>query len=421
MTYRPRVLVVYGTRPEAVKVAPVVLALRQDPDLQALVVDTGQHPDLTAAVHETFGTHPDCTLSIARPGQSVGAIAARTMTAVGSLLAEWRPDLVLVHGDTTAAAATALAAHYAHLPVAHLEAGLRSGDLWSPWPEEANRSVIGRLAGLHLAPTATARDNLLHEGVPAERVVVTGNTVVDALLHTLDRARPNLPGPLEERAAAARQVVLFTAHRRESWGGGLARVAAGLADVLADRPDTLLLAPLHPNPVVRDAVLPELARVASAVVTDPFDHPAFCRAMQLSTVIVTDSGGVQEEAPSLGVPVLVTRDTTERPEAVAAGANRLVGTERAAVASALREVLDDPGARARMAAVENPYGDGHAGRRVVRAIREFLGVPPRHRRRDDVVLHDDDRRHDDVLNEEVLHEDARHDGALGATAAVGVA
>ena len=188
MTYRPRVLVVYGTRPEAVKVAPVVLALRRDPDLQALVVDTGQHPDLTAAVHDTFGTHPDCTLSIARPGQSVGAIAARTMTEVGSLLAEWRPDLVLVHGDTTAAAATALAAHYAHLPVAHLEAGLRSGDLWSPWPEEANRSVIGRLAGLHLAPTETAKDNLLREGVPAEHVVVTGNTVVDALLHTLDQA-----------------------------------------------------------------------------------------------------------------------------------------------------------------------------------------------------------------------------------------
>lgn len=385
MTDHPRVLVVYGTRPEAVKVAPVVLALRDDPAISTFVVDTGQHPDLTAAVHDAFGTHPDLTLSIARAGQTVGEIAARTMTAVGSLVAECRPDLVLVHGDTTAAASAALAAHYAHVPVAHLEAGLRSGDLWSPWPEEANRSVIGRIAGLHLAPTTTARDNLVHEGVPAAAVVVTGNTVVDALLHTVERTRPTLPRAIESRIAAARQVVLFTAHRRESWDGGLGRVAAGLADVLADRPDTLLIAPLHPNPVVRAAVVPELARVPSAVVTDPFDHSGFCRAMQLSTVIVSDSGGVQEEAPSLGVPVLVTRDTTERPEAVTAGANRLVGTDRRDVADALRRVLDDPVERAAMAAVVNPYGDGHAARRVVRAIRDVLGLPARHRRDDDAA------------------------------------
>ncbi|MGU3409961.1 non-hydrolyzing UDP-N-acetylglucosamine 2-epimerase [Microbacterium sp. M1A1_1b] len=383
MTTRPRVLVVYGTRPEAVKVAPVVLALRDDPDLETLVVDTGQHPDLTAAVHTAFGTHPDRTLSIAQPGQSVGAIAARTMTAVGALIEDWRPDLVLVHGDTTAAAATALAAHYAHVAVAHLEAGLRSGDLWSPWPEEANRSVIGRIAGLHLAPTPAAEQNLRREGIDERSIVVTGNTVVDALLDTLERTRPSMPEELETLVSSARQVVLFTAHRRESWGGGLRQVAAGLADVLADRPDTLLIAPLHPNPVVRAAVVPELDRIMNAVVTDPFTHPTFCRAMQVSTVIVTDSGGVQEEAPSLGVPVLVTRDTTERPEAVTAGANRLVGTDRDGVATALRRVLDDPAERARMAAVANPYGDGQAARRVVRAVRAHLDVAARHRRHED--------------------------------------
>ncbi len=368
----PHVMVVFGTRPEAIKVAPVVRRLRADRSIDTTVVDTGQHAGLLEPVYATFGFDPDERLDVAVPGQDLTALATRTMTAVGAVIARRRPDLVLVHGDTSAAAVTALAAHYAHVEVAHLEAGLRSADLWSPWPEEANRRVIGQLASVHFAPTQRAADRLLAEGADHAAVHVTGNTVIDALLHTLDATPPALPAPVQAALDAGRRLVLVTGHRRESWESGLADTAAGIADTVRDRDDVFVWAPLHPNPIVRAAIEPAFAGLDHVLVDAPLDYPTFCRAMQVAHCIVTDSGGVQEEAPTLGTPVLVTRDTTERPEALEAGASRLIGTDRAVVRAELAALLDDDDRCRAMGRAVNPYGDGRAAERVHEVVRAVL-------------------------------------------------
>ncbi|MBO9578412.1 MAG: UDP-N-acetylglucosamine 2-epimerase (non-hydrolyzing) [Microbacteriaceae bacterium] len=370
-------MAVYGTRPEAIKTAPLVRLLQEDPRLDVTVVVTGQHPELVERVNATFGIAADHDLAVMRPGQTLHELGATMLSRLGALLAQDRPDAVLVHGDTSTAAVAALAAYYAGIPVVHLEAGLRSGDLASPFPEEGNRRIIGRLAALHLAPTEGALVNLLGEDVDPETVVVTGNTVIDALHMTL-----GTPAAFaDERIAAAvdgdQQIVLVTAHRREAWSGGIAEVAQALHDVLEAHGDVRVVLPLHPNPVVRGAIRPILGDHPRAILCEPLDYPEFSHLMAASTVIVTDSGGVQEEAPSIGVPVLVTRDTTERPEAIQAGAARLVGTDRESVAAALSALLDDEAARTRMAQAPSPYGDGLAARRALAAIGEFLGCGQR--------------------------------------------
>ncbi len=377
----PRVMVVYGTRPEAIKLAPVIRALAVDPDLDTRVVVTGQHRLMLDQVNRLFEIEPDVDLALMAEGQSLTAMSARVLEEVGREIEASSPDAVLVQGDTSTAAMAAIAAHYAQVPVVHLEAGLRSRRLDAPFPEEANRQLIGRLASLHLAPTPSARENLLREAVDASRIITTGNTVIDALLHAA--AIPaELDPALDAAVASGRRVILTTTHRRESWGGGVKSIAEAIAEVVLARPDVHVIAPLHGNPRVREAFAAGLGTEAPATgrvtVVDSLDYHQLVAVLSASTLVLTDSGGLQEEAPSLGKPVLVTRDTTERPEGVAAGVARIVGTDRADIVRGALELLDDPEAYRRVATAVNPYGDGAATSRVVAAIRSLfaLGVAP---------------------------------------------
>ncbi len=368
-----RALSVFGTRPEAIKMAPVVLALAAEPRVTSLVCVTGQHREMLDAVNATFGVGVDADLDLMQVGQGLTHITTAVLDRMPAVFEQLRPDVVLVHGDTTTSFAAALAAFYAGLPVAHVEAGLRTGDLASPWPEEANRQLTARLAALHFAPTTRARANLLAEGVPEERVRVTGNTVVDALMLARDRVgeadRARLP-----RLDPDRRLILVTGHRRENHGGGLERTCRALAR-LADRGDVQIVYPVHPNPIVRAVVEATLGGHAYVTLVRPLDYLAFVALLDRATLVVTDSGGVQEEAPSLGVPVLVTRDTTERPEAIAAGTVRLVGTSEETLVREATRLLDDPDAYGRMARAINPYGDGRAAGRVVAGLFDVFGGP----------------------------------------------
>jgi UDP-N-acetylglucosamine 2-epimerase (non-hydrolysing) len=376
---RPHIMVVYGTRPEAIKCAPVVRALRDDRRFEVTVAVTGQHGAILDRMNEFFGIDVDVDLAMLKPGQSFAELSSRMFAALLALFEERRPDAVMMHGDTSSSALAALAAYYMDIPVIHLEAGLRSGDLMSPFPEEGNRRIAGQLAALHLAPTASARANLIAENVPEARIAVTGNTVIDALFQTIDRTEATLDPRVAAAVAAGRRIVLVTAHRRESWGEGLVNTAEALADVLDAHDDVTVVLPMHPNPVVRSALLPVLGGRADALLIEPQDYPAFCALLNVAHVVVTDSGGVQEEAPALGKPVLVTRGTTERPEALEAGAAILVGTDRDDIRTQLSRLLDDSIAYARMAAAVSPYGDGHATARVVAAIAAHFGVGARAR------------------------------------------
>ncbi|HYQ76634.1 non-hydrolyzing UDP-N-acetylglucosamine 2-epimerase [Cellulomonas sp.] len=367
-----RVMTVYGTRPEAIKVAPVVLALDASPDMQGITVVTGQHREMLDQVNAQFGIAPDHDLGVMRHGQSLSGLFARVLDGLDPVLAAERPDAVVVQGDTTTAAAAALAAFHRGVPVAHLEAGLRSGDLASPFPEEGNRRLVTHLAALHLAPTATSRANLLAEGVPADRVVVTGNTVVDALLATVARDAPFRDRALESAAGCGRRLVLVTTHRREAWGEAMRGVGRAVARLAREHEDVLVVLPAHRNPAVREVLLPEVAGEPNVLVTEPLPYPEFARLLGLAHLVLSDSGGVQEEAPSLGTPVLVLRDTTERPEAVAAGTVRLVGTDEEAIVREARTLLRDPAAHAAMATAANPYGDGTAAARSLDALRDLL-------------------------------------------------
>lgn len=372
-----RVLCVFGTRPEAIKMAPVVLALRDAEDLEPVVAVTAQHRSMLDQVLETFAIEPDHDLDIGRDHQSLGDITRRALKGLGDVIAQAEPALVVLQGDTTTAFSAALAGFYAKVPVAHVEAGLRTGDPLSPYPEETNRRLISQLAALHLAPTPAAAANLVAEGINPGSVICTGNTVIDALTWTLGHPARSTSGVLRDLHADDRRLVLVTVHRRESWGEPIAGVARALAAVARANPDVLILLPVHKNPVVRDSLLPILTGIANVRLVEPLAYRDFAHVLQRSHLVVTDSGGIQEEAPSLGKPVLVLRDVTERPEAVASGTVELIGTDELQVTHRLQGLLSDPSDYARMAKARNPYGDGRAGGRSVAAMRWLLaGGPP---------------------------------------------
>lgn len=373
---QPTVLVVFGTRPEALKMAPVVTALRKLGSLRVQVVVTGQHLELLAQGLDVFGIVPDVDLGIMRAGQDLTSITTAILAGMRTLFAASRPNLLLVHGDTTTSLAAALAAFYADVAVAHVEAGLRTGNRKAPWPEEMNRVLTARLACLHFAPTATARDNLLAEGVAPATIEVTGNTIVDSLMFMRARIEADLPlqSRLGERysfLSHQRRLVLLTAHRRESLGAGLENICDA-ARRLAAWGDVDILYPVHPNPRVREPVHRLLAGVPGVHLVEPLDYLELVYVMSRSFFVMTDSGGMQEEAPSLGKPVLVLREATERPEAIEAGTACLVGTDAQRIVEAARRLLDDPAAHAAMAQATNPFGDGRASERIATQVNEWL-------------------------------------------------
>lgn len=370
-----KVLVVYGTRPEAIKIAPVVTALQRSRALEPVVAVTGQHREMLDQVNGLFGIEPSHDLDILMRGQTLEGITSKALTGVSEVIAQERPGAVLVQGDTTTCFAAALAAFYNKIPLVHLEAGLRTGDRYNPFPEEINRRLTSQLASLHLAPTPTSRSNLLADGIDPGDVVVTGNTVIDALYQVMSH-RPSLENN-DLKDALGRPMVLVTAHRRESWGEPMACAARGIARLARDFPEMTFLLPAHLNPIVRDVLFPPLKGLDNVIITDPLSYSDFALAMASSTIVLTDSGGVQEEAPSLGKPVLVMRETTERPEAVSAGTVRLVGTDEELIVEWVSRLLTDPVAYDEMARAVNPYGDGSAADRSVAAMEYFFGMASR--------------------------------------------
>lgn len=364
---RRTILTVLGTRPEAIKLFPLLHALAADSRCESRLCVTGQHGAMVDAVLAQAGIVPDRACGPVPPGLSVDALTALMLVRVGAALDAERPDWVVVQGDTATALAGALAAHGRQIPIAHVEAGLRSGDPRQPWPEEGNRKAISALATLHCAPTRRAADALLAEAVAPGAIHVTGNTVIDALRWTTRRLarEPALAGRMAvlERRFAGRRIVAVTTHRRENWGEGVDGIATAI-EALAARGDLGLIVPLHPNPAVRGPLQRRLAGLASVALVEPLDYPDFTRLLSVARLILTDSGGVQEEAPALGTPVLVLRDTTERPEGVAAGTARLVGTDPARIVAEAARLLDDPAAHRAMARAHNPYGDGRAAARI---------------------------------------------------------
>jgi UDP-N-acetylglucosamine 2-epimerase len=367
-----RILSVLGTRPEAIKMAPIVRRLARTSGVESLVCVTAQHRQMLDQVLDLFAIRPDRDLDLMRAGQGLTYITTAVLERLGEVLRELRPDRVLVQGDTTTTMAASLAAFYEKIPVGHVEAGLRTGNIHSPWPEEMNRRLTTVMADLHFPPTEEARQNLLREGIDPARIVVTGNTVIDALLDAVaildaDPARVAALDAALPRLNPGKRLILTTGHRRENFAGGLERVARGLL-LLAQRGDVEIVYPVHLNPHVQQAANAVLGGHPSIHLIPPLDYLPFVNLMRRAALIVTDSGGVQEEAPSLGKPVLVTRDTTERPEAVTAGTVELVGTDTDRLVARASRLLDDPAAYAAMSFAHNPYGDGHAAARIVEAL-----------------------------------------------------
>ena len=368
---KPRIVVTFGTRPEAIKMFPVVFALRETGLFEVKVVVTAQHRELLDSVLALAGITPDVDLDLMQPDQTLDGLASRILTSFGAALDDLKPDRVLVHGDTLTTMMASLACYFRRVPVGHVEAGLRSGDIYSPWPEEVNRKVTGVITDLHFAPTETAAAALRAENVDAAAIHITGNTVIDALLFAQQRlsANPSLApaiAPLRERFAGKR-ILAVTAHRRENFGAGMAEIAKGLQQ-LASRDDVAIIYPLHPNPNVGGVMRPALEGLDNIALIDPLDYLDFVAMMAASDIVLTDSGGIQEEAPSLGKPVLVMRDTTERPEGVAAGTARLVGADASLIVAETVRLLDEPAAYARMATAHNPYGDGKASSKIAELV-----------------------------------------------------
>ncbi|MEI7409190.1 non-hydrolyzing UDP-N-acetylglucosamine 2-epimerase [Pectobacterium aroidearum] len=369
-----KVLTVFGTRPEAIKMAPLVHALAQDGAFESRICVTAQHREMLDQVLRLFDITPDYDLDIMRPGQGLSEISCRILSGLEPVMAEFKPDLVLVHGDTTTTLATSLAAFYQRIPVGHVEAGLRTGNLYSPWPEEANRKLTGHLAMYHFAPTENSRQNLLREHLSDRHIFVTGNTVIDALFWVRDRILGDaaLRSSLDEKYDFLddnKKLILVTGHRRESFGGGFERICSALADIARRHPEVQIVYPVHLNPNVSEPVNRILSGIDNVMLIAPQDYLPFVYLMNRSYMILTDSGGIQEEAPSLGKPVLVMRDTTERPEAVEAGTVKLVGTEVANIVDAVSMLLTDDEAYQAMSRAHNPYGDGQACQRIVEALK----------------------------------------------------
>ncbi len=386
-----KVMLIFGTRPEAIKMAPLVKALQGSPDVFAPVVCvTGQHREMLDQVLDIFGVKPDFDLDIMKPGQDLYDVSARVLLGLREVLQKAQPDIVLVHGDTTTSSMAALAAFYQRIPVGHVEAGLRTFDIYSPWPEEMNRQITGRLATYHYAPTERSRDNLLKENVEEDSVVVTGNTVIDALKWVITRIHdePQLRASLEQNLAAAgydvarlsagRKMVLVTGHRRENFGQGFLSICRALRELAERYPNVDFVYPMHLNPNVRNPIREtfgdDLSRGKNMFFIDPLEYLPFVFLMEKSTIVLTDSGGIQEEAPGLGKPVLVMRSTTERPEAVQAGTVRLVGTDFSRIVEEVARLLDDAAYYASMSRAVNPYGDGYACARICEHVATVLGA-----------------------------------------------
>ena len=363
-----KVMTVFGTRPEAIKMAPVVLELQKHADrIQTIVAVTAQHRQMLDQVLDLFQITPDYDLDIMSQGQTLYDITTKSLMGLKDVLAKEKPDLVLVHGDTTTTFAGALASYYQQVPVGHVEAGLRTGDIYSPFPEEMNRKLTGAIAAIHFAPTATAKANLLKENVNPSHIYVTGNTVIDALMTTV-AGDYGFGDDLKDVDFHNHRVILLTTHRRENLGEPMRHIYKALRRIIEEIPDTEIVFPVHRNPLVRKVVEEELAGVDRIHLIDPMEYEPFANLMSLSSLVLTDSGGIQEEAPSLGKPVLVLRNTTERPEAVEAGTVRLIGTDKDVVYAETKRLLTDQDAYDAMSNAVNPYGDGKASQRIVQAI-----------------------------------------------------
>ncbi len=367
-----KVMTVFGTRPEAIKMAPVIKELKKVKDIETVVAVTAQHREMLDQVLQLFDITPDYDLNLMEEKQDLYSITTGVLNGMKGILAKEQPELVLVHGDTTTTFAAALAAFYQRIPVGHVEAGLRTRNKYSPYPEEMNRTLAGRLAELHFAPTDTARENLLNEGTGSFKIWVTGNTVIDALLDTI---RPDYEfGSELEEIDLSKRLLLVTTHRRENWGRPMREVYQALIDLVDEFPDVAVVFPVHRNPVVRDVAREMLEGRERFYLIEPLDYEPFAHLMNCSYMVLTDSGGMQEEAPSLGKPVLVLRDTTERPEALQAGTVKLVGTVREKIYNEARLLLSSRGEYEKMARAINPYGDGQAAIRIVDVIKDFLYV-----------------------------------------------
>lgn len=367
-----KVMVVFGTRPEAIKMAPVIKELKKVKDINTIVCVTAQHREMLDQVLTLFKIKPDYDLDLMKEKQDLFTITAGVLGGMKTILEKEQPDLVLVHGDTTTTFAAALAAFYLRIPVGHVEAGLRTRNKYSPFPEEINRTLTGRLAELHFAPTDTSRDNLLAESTAQFKIWVTGNTVIDALLDTVRDDYSFAPELAE--IDLHKRILLVTTHRRENWGEPMRQIYQALIDLVDEFPDVEVVFPVHKNPVVRDIALEMLGQKERFHLIEPLDYEPFANLMNRCYLVLTDSGGLQEEAPSLGKPVLVLRDTTERPEAVQAGTVKLTGTNRQRIYQAAYTLLSDPAAYEKMARAINPYGDGRAARRIAKVATDFLYV-----------------------------------------------
>ncbi len=364
-----KVMAVFGTRPEAIKMAPLVKRLKAEPGIECVLCVTAQHRQMLDQVLELFELVPDYDLDIMKPNQTLSMITAGVLTGLEPVLQKERPDLVLVHGDTTTTFVSALACYYQQIAVGHVEAGLRTHNKYSPFPEEINRVLTGHLADLHFAPTEASRANLLAEGVPAERIYVTGNTVIDALLEVAGKPYEFEDETLRALDFERKRVITVTCHRRENLGEYMAEIFSAIAGIAREYEDVEVVYPVHLNPKVRAEAAEYLSGIPNVHLIEPLTYQPFVNLMAKSYLIVTDSGGMQEEAPSLGKPVLVVRETTERPEAVEAGTAKLAGVRRETIAALMKELLDDPKAYETMAKAVNPYGDGHACERIVEAIK----------------------------------------------------
>jgi UDP-N-acetylglucosamine 2-epimerase (non-hydrolysing) len=369
---RKRIVVAMGTRPEAIKLAPVVRALREHGDeFETLVIATAQHRQMLDQVFDIFDIVPEFDLNVMRPNQSLGNLTASVLESMGPVLRDLHPDLLMVQGDTTTVLGASLTAFYERIPVAHVEAGLRSWDLYNPFPEEANRRLTGALVNIHFAPTRLSAQNLLREGVAREKIVVTGNTVVDALTQLLDVPFDLESSPLAGIPFEGHRVLALTSHRRESWGDDLRNICLAVNELLDRIPDLLVVYPVHMNPNVRETVMKMLGNRDRIHLTEPLDYLTFINLMRRAHLILTDSGGVQEEAPSLGKPLLVLRKLTERPEAFRAGLAKVVGTRKEDILEEALKLLTDPEAYQSMTRAQNPYGDGRAAARIVETLRNW--------------------------------------------------
>lgn len=372
--HRAPVMVVYGTRPEAIKVAPVIRALAASERLRPVSVVTAQHREMLDQVNEVFEVEPDVDLNLMKAGQTLNDIAGRVIESLDSVIKDIAPAAVLVQGDTTTVMAGAIAAFNREVPVIHLEAGLRSGNIYSPFPEEANRKIVSQIAALNLAPTEESKQNLEKDGISQEKIVVTGNTVIDALHWAVERDVSFADSRLSEVFESDRRMILLTAHRRENLGQGMQNIGAAVRQIALRFPELVIVWPAHKNPAVRSAIEPEVDGLENVVQVEPVGYNEFSHLISRSDIVLTDSGGLQEEAPSLGKPVLVMRDNTERPEAVAAGTAKLIGTEVSRIVEEVSTLLEDPDAYTAMAEAVNPFGDGNAAEKCITAIEELLGA-----------------------------------------------